>query len=61
MPLTDLTPAHVCACQKTGPGFLTPSVVVIVVFNDLRLDVLFGLLILVELLAITAWSCFIIC
>ena len=38
-PLIDLTPPHCCACPKPGHGFLTPYVVVFLVFNDLRSEV----------------------
>ena len=42
--LTDLTPPYVCACSKSGPGFLMSYVMFLFVFNDLRWDVfvLFG-------------------
>ena len=38
-PLIDLTSPHCCACPKPGHGFLTPYVVVFLVFNDLRSEV----------------------
>ena len=38
-PLIDLTPPHCCACPKPGHGFLTPYVVVFLIFNALRAEV----------------------
>jgi hypothetical protein len=35
--LTGLIPPYCCAVPKTGRGFLTPYVVVLFVFNNLRL------------------------
>jgi hypothetical protein len=39
-PITSLPPPHSCACPKLGPGFLTLYVMVFLVFNYLRLDVI---------------------
>ena len=35
IPLPCITPPHVCACSKLGPGFPTSYVVVFLMFNDL--------------------------
>ena len=39
IPLTSLSPPHVCACSKSKPGFSTSYVVVFSMFNYLRLKV----------------------
>jgi len=36
IPLTGLTPPHICACPTPGPGFPLACVVVFYMFNDLR-------------------------
>ena len=42
IPLTGLTPPHICACPKTGPGFSTPYVMVFFfwVFSELTWEVI---------------------
>lgn len=54
--LISLISPHCCACLKPGPGF--PSSIVIIIFfwfNDLRLEVVFILLISDILMELLAW------
>ena len=55
IPLTGLSPPHICACHKPGPGIPMSYVKYFVVFSEFSQDEgwFFVLLILVELMTIT--------
>jgi len=42
IPLTGLTPPCCCVCPKPGPGFPAPNIVVVLMFNVLRRQMVVG-------------------